>query len=289
MLAGTMLGASAMGGPPCTIVQINEIRIDQPGDRTDLYFELIGPVDASLEGLSYVVVGAGSEGGSGVVQEVVALGGLTLDQHGLLLVAEDEWTCGEPTDFVVRSLDFVCDANVTHMLVSGFTGAIGLDLDTDDNGLFDCEEAGWESRRGPVDAPWLGRLSAVSLVSELDPDGIVEPHYYGYCVVGPADGRVPAQAYRCVPSGDLWLVGLEHPLLKTQKSDAEPDTPGRPNPLCPCAGDLDGSGTVDVDDLHAVIQGWGESTTGQGDVDHDGVVDMSDLLAVIRTWGACEG
>jgi hypothetical protein len=57
-----------------------------------------------------------------------------------------------------------------------------------------------------------------------------------------------------------------------------------------CAADTDGSGAVDVDDLVAVILGWGECPAKGGcpaDVDDSGAVDVDDLVAVILAWGDC--
>jgi hypothetical protein len=57
-----------------------------------------------------------------------------------------------------------------------------------------------------------------------------------------------------------------------------------------CPADTDNSGAVDVDDLVAVILGWGECPAKGGcpaDVDDSGVVDVDDLVAVILGWGAC--
>jgi hypothetical protein len=58
----------------------------------------------------------------------------------------------------------------------------------------------------------------------------------------------------------------------------------------PCPADVDGNGAVDVDDLIAVILGWG-CTNPPGpcpaDVSGSGVVDVDDLIAVILGWGAC--
>jgi hypothetical protein len=48
-------------------------------------------------------------------------------------------------------------------------------------------------------------------------------------------------------------------------------------------GDADRDGDVDVDDLLAVIMGWG-SDDHAADVNQDGVVDVDDLLAVITHW-----
>jgi len=53
----------------------------------------------------------------------------------------------------------------------------------------------------------------------------------------------------------------------------------------PCAGDLDGSGVVDVDDVLAVLGAFGSG--GGGDVDGDGDTDVDDLLAVVSSFGPC--
>jgi thermitase len=53
-----------------------------------------------------------------------------------------------------------------------------------------------------------------------------------------------------------------------------------------CEGDATGNGTVDTDDLIAVILAWGQAG-GPGDVNHSGMVDADDLIMVILNWGAC--
>jgi polyhydroxybutyrate depolymerase len=57
--------------------------------------------------------------------------------------------------------------------------------------------------------------------------------------------------------------------------------------VAPCLGDLDGSNTVDVEDLLALLSEYG-TCTGEcaGDLDSDGDVDVSDLLLIIDRWGA---
>jgi hypothetical protein len=54
----------------------------------------------------------------------------------------------------------------------------------------------------------------------------------------------------------------------------------------PCPPDTDCSGAVDVDDLVAVILGWGQ-TGIPADVDQSGTVDVDDLVQVILAWGPC--
>jgi len=59
--------------------------------------------------------------------------------------------------------------------------------------------------------------------------------------------------------------------------------------LCanPCPADLNASGTVDVQDLLAVIGAWGATSANPADVNGNGVVNVQDLLAVIGAWGQC--
>lgn len=55
----------------------------------------------------------------------------------------------------------------------------------------------------------------------------------------------------------------------------------------PCAPDITGNGSVDVDDLLAVINTWGACPGCPSDITGNGVVDVDDLLGVINGWGSC--
>jgi hypothetical protein len=54
----------------------------------------------------------------------------------------------------------------------------------------------------------------------------------------------------------------------------------------PCAGDLDGNGSVDAADLSALLGAWGSPNA---DVDGNGTTDAADLSAVLAAWGPCGG
>jgi hypothetical protein len=59
-----------------------------------------------------------------------------------------------------------------------------------------------------------------------------------------------------------------------------------------CPADTNNSGVVDVDDLVAVILGWGACagcppTDCASDIDDDCDTDVDDLVAVILAWGPC--
>ena len=58
-----------------------------------------------------------------------------------------------------------------------------------------------------------------------------------------------------------------------------------------CAADIAGNnwgedGTVNVDDLLAVINAWG-ARGGPADLNHDNIVNVDDLLGMINNWGPC--
>lgn len=55
-------------------------------------------------------------------------------------------------------------------------------------------------------------------------------------------------------------------------------------PPAPAAADVDGSGTVDVNDLLVVIADWG-LTHSRADIDGSGEVAVGDLVALFTAWG----
>jgi len=59
----------------------------------------------------------------------------------------------------------------------------------------------------------------------------------------------------------------------------------------PCYEDVDGSGTIDVNDLLIVIGNWGicadENCAVPGDVNYDDSVNVTDLLMLVGAWGPC--
>ncbi|MEE2906859.1 MAG: hypothetical protein VX527_03410, partial [Planctomycetota bacterium] len=55
---------------------------------------------------------------------------------------------------------------------------------------------------------------------------------------------------------------------------------------CPCFGDVNADGSVDVNDVLDVINAWG-SNQADTDLDNNGIVDVNDLLTVIENWNEC--
>ena len=113
---------------------LSEIRIDQPSTDNDEYFEIAGAAGASLDGLTYLVIGDGA-GGSGTIEAVVDLTGNSIPGSGFFVAAESTFSLGVAD--LTTSLNFENSDNVTHLLVDGFTGSNGDDLDTNDDGTLD--------------------------------------------------------------------------------------------------------------------------------------------------------
>ena len=197
--------------PPLPDVLISEVRIDQTGDDNDEYFELYGPADTSLDGLTYLVLGDGT-GGSGVIEAVADLGGQAIPASGYFVAAESTFTLG--TANLTADLNFENSDNVTHLLVYGFTGANGDDLDADDDGVLDV-------------MPWEAELDRIALVEEENPPAGTEYHY-GPPSVGPDGSYVPGHAFVCDAA---WVVGLfEAGLDDTPGAANQCETPPPPLP-----------------------------------------------------------
>lgn len=194
---------------------INEIRTDNSGADTDEYFELSGTPGMSLTGLTYIVIGDNTAGTCGVVECVVPLSSYSIQADGLLAVVRAAsgmvLTGYDVTN--VTAIAFENSDNVTHMLVSGFTGTLNQDLDTNNDGVLDI-------------TPWTSVLDCVALVNAAAINCVAGVEYV-YCStqVGPDGTFHPGHVYRC---GTSWLIG---PFGGAGLSGVT-DTPGGPN-NCP--------------------------------------------------------
>jgi hypothetical protein len=180
---------------------INEIRVDQAGTDDDEYFELLGQPGESLDGLTYITIGDGT-GGSGVIEAVVDLSGLSIpaDAHFLAVEATYTAACGDVAD-LVADINFENSDNVTHMLVTNFTGAPGDDVDIDEDGVI--ENPLWDS--------------IVDCIALIETPGTGEFTYCGN-TVGPDGTYAVAHAVVC---DGYWNVGAFDLCVL--------DTPGFPN------------------------------------------------------------
>jgi hypothetical protein len=205
--------AGATDARECDVIRINEIRIDQPGADLDEYVELAGPPGLSLDGVTYLVIGDNElvtpPGQNGGVEAIVNLSGKSIGRDGLFVFGEPTLVLGTP-DLAI-SLNFEQGDNVTHMLVTGFSGSLNQDLDTNNDGVLDI-------------TPWTSVLCSVSLVQNASPNGLSSEFFYSSTVVGPDNGATPSQVWRCSDTLE-WTIGQFDPVAST-------DTVGAPNPDC---------------------------------------------------------
>ena len=231
-------------------VSISELRIDQPSSDNDEYVEFLSSPGQDMTGLTYIVIGDGT-GGSGVIESVTDLVG-TVGSSGYFVVAESSFSLG--TADQTATLNFENSDNVTHLLVAGFTGTNGDDLDTDDDGVLDS-------------TPWGTIIDSIALIE--DPNG--GDKVYSDNTVGPDGTFVPSHPFVC--SGLGWTIGEHDPL-------AGDDTPGADN-ACTTSGEFEAycvsfPNSVSFDGAQI---GW----NGSGNIsDNDTVITVNDCP---DTWG----
>jgi hypothetical protein len=181
-------------------VLISEIR--NGGGSSDEFFEVSGAPGTSLDGLTLVVLSGEFEPGQ--VDLAVSLDGFAIQDDGLFAFG----------DAGVPGLDASGSFNPfgspsTYLLVEGFTGSSGDDLDIDDDGVLDA-------------MPWLTNLDGVSVV---DGDGNTD-FSYSDDVLGPDGNFVPSHLFRRGDDGEF-VAGVF--------GDQGNDTAGDDNPTAPVA------------------------------------------------------
>ncbi|PRY92027.1 putative extracellular nuclease [Hasllibacter halocynthiae] len=191
------------GGAPSPAVAINEFRISSPGDADDAsnFVELKTDPGAALEGLTLLVLSG--EFAPGRIDFAVDLSGAVADEGGFVLVANALNPALGAGDVGVPDLDLFGGPQ-TFLVVEGFAGAAGDDLDADDDGTLDA-------------APWGAVLDGLSLT---DGDAVPDRSYAG--AVLPPEGSFPAAAAARAPDGTGDFAALPF-------ADASGDTPGATN------------------------------------------------------------
>lgn len=222
-LTGTTDAGMVAGGGQGTF-RLTEIRVDQQGADTDEYFEILGTSGASLAGCWLLAIGDGGTDTAGVVEAAIDLSAWNLGSNGRFVGHES--TFGQTlfgkqalaidpaaAHAVIGSGDPINFENadtVTYLLVRGFTGSVGLDLDAGNDGAFDS-------------TPWAELLDGVAFVRANSADP-------AYCDarIGPvkltATGGMPPHAW-LGESG--WVAG--------EYASWSADTPGS-GPAVPAPG-----------------------------------------------------
>lgn len=189
-LLSTLAFSTALAAAASAQATISEIRVDQSGTDNDEFFELVGDPGTSLDGLHYITIGDGA-GGSGTVEAVVDLTGQVIPASGAFVCAEGTFTLG--TADLVADVNFENSDNVTHLLVTGFTGASGDDIDADDDGVID-------------NVLWTAVIDEVAFM-ETDPVTVGGDLLYSDKLIGPDGTFAVAGAQRNINNGiDAWTL-----------------------------------------------------------------------------------
>lgn len=260
-------------------VELSEIRIDHLGVDVEEYVEIRGDSSTSLDFVSLLVIGDGSNG-SGTIETVIPMGGQVIASDDLFLTARDTLTIGS-ADYTVRASVngmFENGDNVTFMLVFGFNGFLNEDIDSDDDGVIDY-------------APWSSIIDSISLIQTEDYPASGN-WIYSSTVLGPdideeENAYVPGHSWRC-QDGSEWNIGI----FDIESTDPPiQDTPGEPNADCGggpvCPGDFDNNGTVDGGDFGGLLASWGSCPGCPQDLNTDGSVDGADVGLFLSLWGDC--
>ncbi|MSR42069.1 MAG: hypothetical protein EXS10_09260 [Phycisphaerales bacterium] len=190
---------------------LHEVRADQPGADSEEYVEIKGAPGSSLKGYSLVIIGDDDlqlpPAQNGYIEQVITLSG-TVPASGYFVVGKSTLSLAIPN--LIAPLAIENADNVTILLVQGFVGAVGDDLDTNDDGTRDF-------------SPWTTLADGVALWNGLA-DGIVDDYVYASNRAGPDAGFVPYGAWKCETTTQ-WNVG-------SQDAYSGIDSPGAANGAC---------------------------------------------------------
>lgn len=219
-------GFGMYGSPGQYGLRLSEIRCDQQGADTDEYFEIVGLPGMNLKGWWFIAIGDSGSDSGGILEMAVNLSSYSLGNNGYFVGHESTFGSGvlngqalsihpDANHAVIGAgdaLNFENSDNVTYMLVYGFVGSVGMDLDANNDGMLDA----WL---------WVDIADSVAFLSSSSSDLV-----YSANQVGPVSytgtGGMPAHAWW---DGTTWQAGL--------LNSWEYDTPGYA-PVIPGPGTL---------------------------------------------------
>lgn len=143
LLAAGMAAVLGFSAASDAAIQFNELMYDAPGGNPGKrFFEFRSTTGAveSLSGLTLLAID-GDGGAAGVIDLAESLGSGATGTNGLALF-RDSTTVLQPapdpaTTVISDAYAYNENSTVTYLLVSGFTGAVTDDIDTDNDGAID--------------------------------------------------------------------------------------------------------------------------------------------------------
>jgi predicted extracellular nuclease len=188
-------------------VYINEIQVSTSG--TDWEFvELRGAPGTDLSDLTLVGIESDDGSSTGRIDRAISLAGQSIPEDGFWLAISPAGSSeyGVSGEFAISNNTFE-NSTATYFLVTGFTGAVGNDVDTNDDGVLDV-------------TPWGVVVDAINLrdngANDVD---------YGVTSIGPDGTFLPSGAYRC---GDAPLGTFAGDIHNFSSPDGTPGTSNRP-------------------------------------------------------------
>ena len=202
-------------------LQINEIRVshtsfdNESNNFLELY-ETSGTSSVSTEGLSVVVLreSAFFSATPGEIVEVYSLDGGSTDSNGFFLLHDDGFA-GTPDagDVELPNVDLI-GGEMTYVVVAGFSGSVGDDLDEADDGTLDS-------------TPWTYVYDSITLDDLDDVNDPIADYSddLGGTIIEGLDDGFPLAAASAIPDGsNAFVASAADPF-----NDDSGDTPGSTN------------------------------------------------------------
>jgi len=305
LAATTCLAGAALGQ-----VKFNEALINVPGgaDQGSEFFELISDSpNYAMDGLAILVIeGDSPASGLGRIDAVLNLTGKSTGANRLFLWRDTAQALvpaadAETTVYVQDFNPDIENGSNTYVLVEGFTGTVGSDIDANDDGIVDATfwtrvldcvgyiDNGNISTTGKQYATQLGGVDITdydpNTTTGFTPDGFArtECGWLSEDVLGAQPGP--------------YFNDAEDTLFFPAGGSVDPSylmTPGAPNTgiICPssgCEADLNGDGNIDQGDVDCIIAAAAgdpscirTDITVNTDLNLDGNVDQGDVDAEIN-------
>lgn len=205
-------------------IVINEMVISTTGNDWE-FFELFGTAGASLADVWLIGIEGDTGTSAGTIDRVIDLSALgSIGASGLVLGISPtgQATYGLAGDLAIPDNSFE-NGTATYLLVTGFTGSTGTDLDADNNGVLDT-------------TPWTGVLDSLTIT-----DGGAGDLAYSPTVLGPDGTFLPAGVFRTYDGGP-WSATFQN----FSTPGGTPGTSNGPQPGVPGITLVQTGGSTDV-------------------------------------------
>ncbi|MEO1145804.1 MAG: ExeM/NucH family extracellular endonuclease [Cyanobacteria bacterium J06638_22] len=205
------LGSFTIDTPTAPSVFINEIQVNTTGDDWE-FFELQGAPGTDLSTLTLLVIESDAGTTTGQIDRVISLAGQVIPDDGFWLGISPaaETAYGVTGDFSIADNSFE-NSTATYLLVEGFTGDQGDDLDTNDDGVLDV-------------TPWTTVADSLTLT-----DGDAGDVAYSDVVIGPDGPFLPSGTFR-TPNAPTGSFSNDN-ILSFSTPDGTPGVSNVPQPL----------------------------------------------------------